>query len=166
MKLLQKIFLLSFGLFLTGCEDVITVDLDTAPPRLVIDACIDWVKNTTGNEQKIKLSTTTGYYSPNFPTVSGATISVSNSANTVFAFYGSDGVVVDPEDYDFFVDNFVIEHSATLATNDNLKKNTNVVVYPNPFVDFLNVKNSDLVKSASITDFNGRVVKRFEDINI
>ena len=88
-----------------------------------------------------------------------------NSANTVFAFYGSDGAIVDPEDYDFFVDNFVIEHSATLATNDNLKKNTNVVVYPNPFVDFLNVKNSDLVKSASITDFNGRVVKRFEDIN-
>ena len=86
MKLLQKILMLSVGLFLTGCEDVITVDLDTATPRLVIDASIDWVKNTTGNEQKIVLSTTTGYYSPEFPTVSGAVVTVTNASNTVFEF--------------------------------------------------------------------------------
>lgn len=69
-----------------GCTDVINVDLDTNTPKLVIDASIDWVKNTTGNEQKIKLSTTTGYYSPTFPTVSGATVFVTNSANTIFSF--------------------------------------------------------------------------------
>ena len=86
MKLLQKMLLLAAGLFLTGCEDVITVDLDTAPPRLVIDASIDWEKNTTGNVQKIILSTTTGYYSPEFPTVSGAIVTVTNASNAVFDF--------------------------------------------------------------------------------
>lgn len=39
-----------------------------------------------GNEQKIKLSTTTGYYNTTFPTVSGATVIVTNTANTLFNF--------------------------------------------------------------------------------
>lgn len=91
MKIAIKILIVTIGLFLTGCEEVISVDLETAAPRLVIDASIDWVKNTTGNEQKIKLSTTTGYYNPAFPTVSGATIFVTNSAQTVFNFIENPG---------------------------------------------------------------------------
>lgn len=86
MKLLKGILILTAAVFLPGCEKVIDVDLNTASPKLVIDASIDWVKNTPGNEQRIILSTTTGYYNAEFPTVSGATISISNSANTVFNF--------------------------------------------------------------------------------
>jgi hypothetical protein len=91
MKLLQNIIIISAGLFVTGCEKVITVDLKTASPRLVIDASIDWVKNTAGNKQEIALSTTTGYYSPEFPSVSGAVITISNSLNTVFEFVENPG---------------------------------------------------------------------------
>lgn len=67
------------------------MDLETAEPKLVIDASIDWVKGTTGKEQKIKLSTTTGYYSATFPTVSGANIVITNSADTVFSFIENPG---------------------------------------------------------------------------
>ncbi|SIN70305.1 protein of unknown function [Chitinophaga niabensis] len=77
--------------FLLSCTKVVEVDLETAAPKLVIDASIDWVKGTTGNEQKIKLSTTTGYYSTEFPTVSGADIVITNSANTVFSFTENPG---------------------------------------------------------------------------
>jgi hypothetical protein len=91
MKIVIKILILSIGLLLTGCEDIIEIDLNTAPPQLVIDASIDWAKNTAGNEQKIKLSTTTGYYSDDFPTVSGATVTVNNTANTVFSFTENPG---------------------------------------------------------------------------
>ena len=91
MKLLQKIIIISAALFATGCEKVITADLKTASPKLVIDASIDWVKNTTGNKQKIVLSTTTGYYSPEFPGVSGAVITVTNPSNTVFEFVETPG---------------------------------------------------------------------------
>jgi len=91
MKTFIKILIVTIGLFLTGCEDVIQVDLDTAAPQLVIDASIDWVKNTAGNEQKIKLSTTTGYYSTEFPTVSGAAVIVTNTADTVFNFTENPG---------------------------------------------------------------------------
>ena len=86
MKRFNKILMLTIGLLLVACEDVIEVDLDTATPRLVIDASIDWVKNTLGNEQKIILSNTTGYYSNDFPTVSGANITVTNTTGTVFDF--------------------------------------------------------------------------------
>ncbi len=91
MKTIRKFTIVLAVLFLTGCEDVISVDLDTAAPKLVIDASIDWVKGTTGNEQKIKLSTTTGYYSSTFPTVSGATITVENTASAIFDFIETAG---------------------------------------------------------------------------
>jgi hypothetical protein len=95
MKLLQKLIILSvglsIGLFETGCEKAIDLPLKTASPRLVIDASIDWVKNTDGNEQKIVLSTTTGYYSSEFPSVSGAAVIVTNASNTVFNFVETPG---------------------------------------------------------------------------
>lgn len=86
MRLILIIIILSAGFFLTGCEKAINVDLKTASPRLVVDASIDWVKNTTGSVQKIVLSTTTGYYSPEFPGVSGGVITVTDALNRVFQF--------------------------------------------------------------------------------
>lgn len=86
MKTFKRILILTIGLFLASCTEEIIVDLDTAPPKLVVDAAIEWYKNTAGNEQKIILSTTTGYYSSEFPTVSGATIFISNSTNIIFTF--------------------------------------------------------------------------------
>jgi hypothetical protein len=84
-KLFFIIAMLSF-LSLTSCEEVVKVDLDTAPAKLVIDASINWEKGTAGNQQTIKLTTTTGYYSNVIPTVSGATVFITNTSNTVFDF--------------------------------------------------------------------------------
>lgn len=78
--------LLFLFLFLAGCEKIVTVDLKTESPRLVIDASINWEKGTLGNLQTIKLTTTTGYYQTNIPVASGAVVTVTNSSNTVFAF--------------------------------------------------------------------------------
>lgn len=86
MKTYNKIVLILIAFLIISCEDVISVDLNTAAPKLVIDASIDWVKGTSGNEQKIVLSTSTGYYSADFPTVSGAVITVTNVAGTLFTF--------------------------------------------------------------------------------
>lgn len=83
--------ILFYCFLLLSCTKVVDMDLKTAEPRLVIDASIDWVKGTTGSEQKIRLSTTTGYYSTAFPTVSGADIVITNSSNTVFGFTENPG---------------------------------------------------------------------------
>lgn len=83
---MKNIFYLLCLFTLVSCEDVIDLDLPTAQSKLVIDASIKWQKGTTGNEQTIKLSTTTGFYDSVIPTVSGATVFVTNSSNTVFTF--------------------------------------------------------------------------------
>ena len=72
--------------FFNSCTDVVDIPLNTDNPRLVIDASINWQKGTTGNNQSIKLSTTTDYYTNVIPAVSGATVFIKNSSNVVFNF--------------------------------------------------------------------------------
>ena len=86
MKKIQLFFVIIVSVLLNSCEEVIPVNLNTAPPKLVIEAAINWQKGTLGNAQTIKLSTTTGYYNTVIPVVSGATVSIKNSINTVFNF--------------------------------------------------------------------------------
>lgn len=79
--------LLSF--LVVSCEEVVDINLNTAPPKLVVEASINWLKGTAGNMQKITLTTTTGYFSNVIPTVSGATIFITNSSNSRFNFIES-----------------------------------------------------------------------------
>lgn len=75
---------------LSSCEDKINVDLQTAEPKLVIDAALKWRKGTFGNKQQVKLSTTARYFGTEIPKISGATVFVTNSDNTVFNFIETD----------------------------------------------------------------------------
>lgn len=77
IQIIITILVASFGV--TSCEEVINVDLETAAPKLVIDASIKWKKGTTGSLQKIKLTTTTGFYSNTIPVATGAAVSVTNT---------------------------------------------------------------------------------------
>jgi hypothetical protein len=74
------------SVFFTSCEEVIDVDLDSAEPRLVIDAALKWEKNSQGNFQSIFLTTTTDYFTEDVPPVSGAVVTVTDSQNNVFSF--------------------------------------------------------------------------------
>lgn len=74
-----------------SCEEKVDVPLTTAPPRLVIDAAIKWTKGTLGKEQKIKLSTTTNFYSNVIPTISGAVVFITDADGTVFNFIETPG---------------------------------------------------------------------------
>lgn len=85
MKKYTILFLFVSLLFIS-CEDVVDVNLDIAPPRLVVEASINWLEGTNGNEQIIKLSTTTGYFSNTIPKVSGAIVYITNSTSQQFDF--------------------------------------------------------------------------------
>jgi hypothetical protein len=77
IKLYIALFIISLSAI--SCEDVVNVNLDTASPKLVIDASIKWEKGTTGAVQKINLSTTTDFYSNTVPVATGATVIVTNT---------------------------------------------------------------------------------------
>lgn len=85
---MKRLFLcLAFGaLTFSSCEKVIDVDLDTAAPRLVVDATLEWVKGTDGSEQHIRLTTTTGYFDEQIPTVSDAAVVVTDGNGNTFTF--------------------------------------------------------------------------------
>lgn len=80
--------LLSLLVFTGSCTDVIDVDVPEAPPRLVIEASMDWEKGTSGNQQLIKLSTSTPFFDNLSQTpVTGAIVSVTNDTdNTEIVF--------------------------------------------------------------------------------
>jgi hypothetical protein len=86
MKKLFSFLIIIAVFFCYSCEEVIPVDLNTAPPKLVIEAAINWQKESAGNIQKIKLSTTTGFYDTTIPKVLGATVEIKNSLNVIFKF--------------------------------------------------------------------------------
>ncbi len=88
MNTYLRIIILLLSLIFTSCEDVIDVEVQTAPTRLVIEASLDWEKGTAGNNQVIKLSTSTPYFdtNQNVP-VTGATVKVVNNNDaTEFVF--------------------------------------------------------------------------------
>lgn len=86
MKKATLLIVFFIATFFTSCEEVVDVDLDTAPPKLVIEAAINWRKGTNGAQQSIKLTTTTGYFENQIPVVSGAVVFIKNSQNEQFNF--------------------------------------------------------------------------------
>ena len=56
--------------------------MQTAPTRLVIEASLDWEKGTSGNEQTIKLSTSTAFFDTTSNTAAtGASVKVTNDTS-------------------------------------------------------------------------------------
>lgn len=69
-----------------SCEDPINVDLNNAPPKLVIDASINWFKDTPGNEQSIQLTLSAPYFDSNVPPANDATVTISDSNDHTYSF--------------------------------------------------------------------------------
>lgn len=89
MKLFIKYTLILItSFFLFSCEDVIDVEVPTGKKRLVIEASLDWEKGTTGNDQTIKLRTSTPYFNSDINAgVKGASVLVLNTdTNETFIF--------------------------------------------------------------------------------
>jgi hypothetical protein len=162
MKNLKYILFAFIVIAFSSCEDVVDVDLKTAPPRLVVDASIVWQKGTPGNNQKIKLTTTTSYYQTTSPPVSGATVFITDSNNTVFNFIENVGTG------EYLCNNFVpvlntnyvltvIHDGQTYSATETLK--------PVPAIDFIEQNNEGgftgddieiktfITDNASTTDF-------------
>ena len=111
MKNILKITILFIVLITSSsCEDVVDIPLENANPKLVIDANIQWLKGTPGETQTIKLSLTNDFYSNEIKIASGATVTVTDSDNTIFTFLQT------PNTPDYVCTNFVpvINKSYTL----------------------------------------------------
>ncbi|SHI89071.1 DUF4249 domain-containing protein [Pseudozobellia thermophila] len=89
---IQNFGLLFLALVVFACEDVIDVDVQSAPKRLTIEASLDWEKGTSGNGQTIYLRTSTDFFDTASNTaVTGAVVKVTNmDKGSEFSFADQD----------------------------------------------------------------------------
>lgn len=97
-----KITLLLFIASITSCTDVVDVDVQQGPTRLVIQASLDWEKGTNGNEQVVYLSTSTEFFDTTSNTaVTGASVAVTNNTS------GAEFIFTDQNDGSYSTTEFV-----------------------------------------------------------
>ncbi|WP_289062776.1 DUF4249 domain-containing protein [uncultured Zobellia sp.] len=97
-----KITALSLMGLLASCTDVVDVEVQQGPTRLVIQASLDWEKGTTGNEQLVKLITSTEFFdTTNNTAVTGASVSVTNDAS------GAEFIFTDQNNGEYTTTEFV-----------------------------------------------------------
>ena len=91
---MKKLILILLSLTINSCEEPIDLNLNTSEPKLVIEASINWIKGTSGNEQEIKLSLSAPYYDLETPPASNAFVSIFDSNNNEYIFTeeGSTGI--------------------------------------------------------------------------
>ena len=112
---IKSIILLLF-VSITSCSDVIDVEVQEGQSRLVIQASLDWEKGTTGNEQIVKLSTSTEFFDTTSNTaVTGASVSVTNDVS------GTEFIFIDQNNGEYTTSEFVpvLNESYTLTVIHN-----------------------------------------------
>lgn len=86
----KLLYILSLSIFIFSCEDVIEVDVPNAPPRLVIEASLNWFEGTSGQMQTIKLTQSAPFFNNEVPPALGAIITVTDTNNNTFDFLDID----------------------------------------------------------------------------
>ncbi|MEE1963400.1 DUF4249 family protein [Allomuricauda taeanensis] len=88
MKTFKKIILVIIVIAFASCVDVVDVEVQNGPTRLVVEASLDWEKGTAGNQQTIRLSESTPFFNTGtIIEVTGASVVVTNdTSGDVFVF--------------------------------------------------------------------------------
>jgi hypothetical protein len=82
----RLVYIILMSTLVWSCEDVIELDLPTAEPKLVIDASINWFKDTAGNEQFIKLSLSAPFFDSEVPPANNASVMITDDNSNTFIF--------------------------------------------------------------------------------
>lgn len=81
---IPMLLLILLGIY--SCEEVVDVALEESPPRLVVEASILWEKETEGDFQMIRLTTTAPFFADSIPPAEGAQVSVMSENGTLYVF--------------------------------------------------------------------------------
>ncbi|WP_373058653.1 DUF4249 family protein [Zunongwangia sp. H14] len=131
----------------SSCEDVVEINLDQSKPRLVVEASIEWLKNTQGNFQSVKLSTTSDYYEEEAPAVTTARVQIVDSEDHVFVFnHVSDGIYQNS----YFEPQLNMRYQLQVEYKDEVYTATEIFV---PVVDL------DYVEQTENGGFNGEQIE-------
>lgn len=116
MNLSRILIAILIAVLLSSCTDVVDVEVQSSQSRLTIEASLDWEKGTLGNEQTIKLSSSTDYYDTSTNTsVTGASVKVANDNS------GAEFLFTDQKNGNYTTSSFVpvVNQSYTLTVDYN-----------------------------------------------
>ncbi|WP_271783097.1 DUF4249 family protein [Aquimarina algiphila] len=144
---MRKVIYIAFGiLFFMSCEDVVDIDVPEGEPKLVIDASLEFVTQTDGSlrleNEEIKLTMSAPFFDENTPTVSDATIYITNL--TFDFIYNFDELSFEPGTYipsnGSFLWDFESDYELTVIHNNETYKATTKII---PSVPIDNVIQGD-----------------------
>ncbi|WNH07558.1 DUF4249 domain-containing protein [Thalassobellus suaedae] len=132
------IYILIISLQFISCEDVIQVDLKSAEPRLVIDASLNWLKGSQGNNQYIKLTLSAPFFDSSVPPANGATVIVTDLHNNTFNF-------IEEENTGLYINNTFIPvidgvYNLTIIYNNETYTATEKLISVSP-IEYVEQKN-------------------------
>ena len=112
MKRILNSILLIIVLFFSACTDVIDVEVPTEEAKLVIEASINWEKETSGSDQTIYLSKSTPFFDTNgnVPVVAASVVITNNNDGSFFEFNDqNDGSYTTSNFIPVLNDNYTLE---------------------------------------------------------
>ncbi|MDA0317556.1 MAG: hypothetical protein O2906_02665 [Bacteroidetes bacterium] len=143
---MKKIILyLCIGSLTLGCEDVIELDLNTAAPRLAIDARLK-VNPNEQFTQLIKLSLTGGFYNQNTTVVTNANVQLLDLTNSTIHTFIHDSNTPG---------NYTLDFIPSLNTNYKLTINYNNEVYESSVEQLMPTVPIDNLEQGGETLFQG-----------
>ena len=84
---MKKTLFVLIGVFIfSSCEAPIGVEVDDSEPLLVIEAQINWIKETQKTEQEVILSLSSSYFSNTFVPAIGAEVDIVDSNENTYTF--------------------------------------------------------------------------------
>ena len=84
---MKKTLFVLIGVFIfSSCEAPIGVEVDDSEPLLVIEAQINWIKETQKTEQEVILSLSSSYFSNTYEPALGAEVNILDSNENTYIF--------------------------------------------------------------------------------
>ncbi|MBV8327848.1 T9SS type A sorting domain-containing protein [Chryseobacterium sp.] len=152
-------FDLSAGNYRVKFNYGITTYSGTAASQMGSDDIVHFIVSNDGGNTWTILQTWDANNTPsNTSNAYTYTLTGYTGSNTVFAFYGTSGTNYDSADYNFYVDDFTVEN-ANLSTSEVKGQVRKAEVHPNPFKDILFISDNREVKTVTVADVSGRIIK-------
>ncbi len=121
--------------FFTSCEKVVNIDVPSITPKLIIDASFEVLfdKTPVTANTVVKLRLSADYFKETIPTVTNATVFLTNLSNNTIINFTDTNLDGDYEPINSFIPNDNVAYELTVIYNNETYKGTAQKIKSTPF---------------------------------